>query len=121
MKSYYSQETGFFGNTNPRELLNKYGSPLYVYNEVILRERCREIIDLVSYPKYRVNYSAKANSNLQLLKIIHEEGLHADAVSSGVIYILEKLASNRMKSCLRAIMYQERKWNLQSKRCNNQC
>ena len=31
------------------------------------------------------------------------------------IYILEKLASNRMKSCLRAIMYQERKWNLQSK------
>ncbi|MGI6189433.1 MAG: diaminopimelate decarboxylase [Clostridiales bacterium] len=90
MKSYYSQETGFFGNTNPRELLNKYGSPLYVYNEVILRERCREIIDLVSYPKYRVNYSAKANSNLQLLKIIHEEGLHADAVSSGDIYILEK-------------------------------
>ncbi len=90
MKYYFTQESNFFGNTNPRVLLDKYGSPLYVYNEAILRERCKEMLDLVSYSKYRVNYSAKANSNLHLLKIIHEEGLHADAVSSGEIYILEK-------------------------------
>jgi diaminopimelate decarboxylase len=90
MKSYFTQETSFFGSTNPRELLNRYGSPLYVYNERILRERCKEILNMVSYSKYRVNYSAKANSNLHLLKIIHQEGLNADAVSSGEIYILEK-------------------------------
>ncbi|NLX71377.1 MAG: diaminopimelate decarboxylase [Clostridiales bacterium] len=89
MEYYFTQETNFFGNTNPRELLDKYGSPLYVYNEMILRKRCREIMELVDYQKYKVNYSAKANSNLHLLKIIHEEGLHADAVSYGEIYVLE--------------------------------
>ena len=46
-------------------------------------------MELVDYQKYKVNYSAKANSNLHLLKIIHEEGLHADAVSYGEIYVLE--------------------------------
>jgi len=77
----------FYGKTNPAELVEKYGSPLYVYNENILRERCREITGLVNYPKFIVNYSAKANCNLELLKIIREEGLHVDAMSPGEIYV----------------------------------
>lgn len=78
----------FWGKFNPEELLNKYGSPLYVYNERIVRERCREIRNLLPYPWFQVNYSAKANSNLELLRIIKEEGINADAVSTGEIYLL---------------------------------
>ena len=88
MKNYYTEKTNFFGGSKPSDLLKEYGSPLYVYNEAILRERCREMAHLVSYPHFVVNYSAKANSNLEILKIIREEGLHADAVSPGEIYLL---------------------------------
>ncbi len=88
MKNYYTTENNFYGNTSPNELLEKYGSPLYVYNESILRARCREMMSLISYPRFEVNYSIKANSNIHLLRIIQEEGLHADAISPGEIFIL---------------------------------
>ena len=86
--NYYSEKTNFYGNSSPAELLNEFGSPLYVYNESILREKCREISHLVKYPHFKPNYSIKANSNLQLLKIIREEGLSADAMSPGEIHVL---------------------------------
>ena len=88
MDNYFTRQTNFYGNTSPRELIQKYGSPLYVYNESILRERCREMVSLVSYPHFTVNYSCKANTNLELLKIIHQEGIHADAISPGEVHIL---------------------------------
>lgn len=88
MMNYFSAQTNFYGNTNPHELIATYGSPLYVYNEAILRERCREMSQLITYPRFKVNYSAKANSSLELLKIIREEGLDADAMSPGEIHVL---------------------------------
>jgi diaminopimelate decarboxylase len=88
MNSYYSTQTNFYGNTTPNQLIGTYGSPLYVYNETILRQRCREMTQLINYPQYKVNYSVKANSNLEILKIIREEGLDADAMSPGEIHAL---------------------------------
>lgn len=88
MDHYYSKKTNFYGNADPVELVDKFGSPLYVYNEKILRQRCRDMADFIPYANYTANYSTKANSNLELLKIIREEGLHADAMSPGEIYIL---------------------------------
>lgn len=88
MKEFYTQETNFYGNYSPEELVAKYGSPLYVYNESILRERCGEMANLVNYPHFRASYSTKANSNLHLLRIIREEGLHGDAMSPGEIHLL---------------------------------
>lgn len=72
------------------DLLEKYGSPLYVYNEKILRKRCRELKNLIPFDNFTVNYSAKANTNLELLKIVNEEGLDVDAMSPGEIFIEEK-------------------------------
>ncbi|HHW66125.1 diaminopimelate decarboxylase [Defluviitalea raffinosedens] len=85
--SNVTQSLNFFGNSDPFELIEEYGSPLYVYNERIFRERCREMKNLVSYPNFSVNYSVKANSNLQLLKIALEEGLNVDAMSPGEIFL----------------------------------
>ncbi len=81
----------FFDGFDPFALILTYGSPLYVYRESIFRERCREMMRLVSYPNFSVNYSVKANTNLTLLKIAREEGLHADAMSPGEIFV-EKAA-----------------------------
>ncbi len=74
-----------------RELIQKYGSPLYVYDETILRERCREMAGLLSGFHHSVSYSAKANTNTALLEMIRSEGIDADAMSPGEIY-LEQLA-----------------------------
>lgn len=77
----------FFGNTDPVQLTAKFGTPLYVYSENILRERCRDMKGLISYSNFTVNYSPKANSNLELIKIVRSEGLRVDAMSPGEIYV----------------------------------
>ncbi len=87
LKSKVTDSVNFFQNINPYDLVEKYGSPLYVYNERILRERCRELKNLIPYPNFSVNYSAKANSNLAFLEIVHEEGLNVDAMSPGEIFV----------------------------------
>jgi diaminopimelate decarboxylase len=83
----WTREQSFFGKTSPRSLAEKYGTPLYVYSERILRERCRELMGLIGYKNFSVNYSAKANTNPSILKIIREEGLSVDAMSPGEIYL----------------------------------
>jgi diaminopimelate decarboxylase len=82
-----TQEQNFYGNTDPIELAEKYGSPLYVYNETILRQRCQEMKNLVTYPNFVVTYSMKANGNLALLKIVRDEGLNVDTMSPGEVYV----------------------------------
>ncbi len=94
MQKIYTKVTdkmNFFQGIDPTELAEKYGTPLYVYNEKILRQRCRDLKNLVKYPNFVVDYSAKANSNLAFLEIVKSEGLEVDAMSPGEIYI-EKLA-----------------------------
>lgn len=88
MPVYYSQQNNFYGNNKPEGLVKTYGSPLYVYNETILRERCRDMVRFIPYPAIKANYSTKANSNLELLRIIRQEGLNADAMSPGEIHVL---------------------------------
>lgn len=86
MSTFYSSHTdsvNFFMGNNPFELVKNYSSPLYVYNENILRARCRELKNLCKLPSFVVNYSAKANANPALLRIMREEGLWVDAMSPG--------------------------------------
>jgi len=71
-------------------LVDTYGSPLYVYDETILRARCRELKSLLPNKNFKVNYSAKANTSLEILKIVNDEGLMVDAMSPGEIFIEQK-------------------------------
>ena len=73
----------FYKGHDPAALAAAYGSPLYVYNESIFRQRCRDMAGLTSYPRFKVNYAIKANANLTLLRIAKEEGLCADVSSPG--------------------------------------
>ncbi len=91
VRSTHTDLVNFFGKSSPRELAATYGTPLYVYNENILRQRCRDLLQLSGLPGFRVNYSAKANANPALLRIIREEGCVVDAMSPGELH-LNKLA-----------------------------
>src|SRR5665647_2050899 len=86
----FTQQTEFFGNSNPQLLAQEFGTPLYVYNEKILRERMKRMAHLITYPGFTANYSIKTNSNLSILKMALDEGLNADAMSPGEIFLLLK-------------------------------
>ncbi|MDR3176343.1 MAG: diaminopimelate decarboxylase [Desulfovibrio sp.] len=94
-----SAELGFFGSALPHELVRDFGTPLYVYNESVLRERCRELKGLSEDPGFRVCYSTKANGNPHLLRIIREEGLIADAMSPGELALLKRAGFRKEEIC----------------------
>jgi len=83
IRTRYTDSVNFFGSRTPYDLVEEFGSPLYVYNEAMLRQRCKDLLGLSSHPGFRVCYSGKANANLALLRIIRECGLCADAMSPG--------------------------------------
>ena len=94
MNKIYTKVTdqlNFWEGTDPTVLAEKYGTPLYVTNERILRQRCRDLKNFVTYPKFVVDYSAKANCGLAFLQVVRSEGLEVDAMSPGEIY-MERMA-----------------------------
>ncbi len=62
-------------------LIQNYGSPIYVYEESILRSQFRQLRDGFPENLLEIHYAMKANSNPALLKILCEEGCSIDAVS----------------------------------------
>lgn len=86
----FIEERDFFGGISPEELAKKYGTPLYVYNERIIREHMRNVAGVITKYPYRANYSIKANSNIEILKMALEEGNNADAMSEGEMRLLLK-------------------------------
>lgn len=69
------------------DLAKEYGTPLYVYEEAVLRERCRELKTMLKRSNFAVNYSMKANGNVALLEIVRSEGLRVDTMSPGEIFL----------------------------------
>ena len=69
------------GDIPAEEIMREYGSPLYVYEESVLRSQLRELLSGFPRDLVEIHYSMKANSNPSLLKIIFDEGGYIDAVS----------------------------------------
>lgn len=71
------------------ELAKKYGTPIYVMDEVTLRKIAREYKDAFSsYEKVNMMYASKALMTSQIAKILHEEGFGFDVVSGGEIFTI---------------------------------
>ena len=70
-------------------LAKKYGTPLYVMDEVTLRKIAREYKDAFSsYKKVNMMFASKALMTSQIAKILHEEGFGFDVVSGGEIFTI---------------------------------
>lgn len=80
----------WLSDSQVRQLLEQFGSPLYVYHEPTLRQRLRELVGLVRHRPFHASISVKANGNPHLLSIAREEGLRGDAMSPGEILLLER-------------------------------
>ena len=69
------------------ELLDTYGSPLYVYDGDRLRQTIQHITESIPYPRTRFHFASVTNGNLSLLRIFRDAnwGLHAN--TPGDIYL----------------------------------
>lgn len=88
---YLSQDSNgilHIANYSVLELTKKYGTPFYVMVEQEIREKLRSFKDAFKdYPNLKPQYAAKCNSNLEILKIVREEGFELDASSIGEIIL----------------------------------
>ncbi len=67
------------------KVAEKYGTPVYVYNENRIRRNYREFLLAFKsrYPATKIYYAYKVNTSLAILHILRQEGAYADVVSGG--------------------------------------
>lgn len=81
------------GGADACDLVDKFGSPIYVIDENRIRDNYNRFYNAFSkyYPDFKVFYACKANTNLAVMKILESEGCCVDTVSPGEVYTCEKL------------------------------
>lgn len=80
-------------NRTVNSLLEKYGSPLYVFQEKEFRENFTHLCDAMRkyYPKYIPAYSYKTNYTPFLCKLVKQMGGYAEVVSDMEYLVAKKL------------------------------
>lgn len=76
-------------STDPLALAAAYGTPLYVYDGSLIRQRYRELLSCFPWP-VRLFYAMKANYQPAILRILREEGASIDAVSPADVILALK-------------------------------
>lgn len=69
------------GGVNPLDLTEQYGAPLYVYDSAIIERQWKRITSAFTYPKTHFNYACKANTNINILRLLRGLGAGLDTVS----------------------------------------
>lgn len=86
----YIENVDFFKGNNIEDIAQKFGTPVYVYSEDIIRDRMHKVSEVITKYPYTANYSVKANTNIEILKLALSEGINCDAMSPGEITMLLK-------------------------------
>jgi diaminopimelate decarboxylase len=68
------------------DIINEYGTPLYVMVESEIRRRLRRFKKVFG-PAVSLQYAVKCNSNLEILRIAREEGFELDCSSVGELIL----------------------------------
>lgn len=69
------------------DLVERFGSPLFVYDAAIIRRQIDRLATAFAPIAPRLFYAMKANGNVAILRIMREAGLGCDAVSPGEISV----------------------------------
>ena len=69
------------GGCEAEALAGDFGTPLYVYEEEVIRGQCRLFRESFAAAAPDIHYAMKANFNPAILAIVRHEGLFIDAVS----------------------------------------
>jgi len=87
------------GGVSVGSLIEKYRTPLYIYDEKLIKNTARAFKDNFKSDIFdaEISYASKAGSNLYLLGLLKNEDLYLDTVSMGEIYIGLKAGFNPKK------------------------
>ena len=77
-------------NISLLDLAKEYGTPTYIYDLGVIAEKLDSLKKSFKWPKLRICYAMKANSNMDVLKLLRSKGASIDAVSYGDILIALK-------------------------------
>ncbi len=82
-----------------KSLADNFGTPLYVYDKQRILDNYNNLNSVFNkyYPKTKIHFSVKANSNLHLLKILADAGCGADCSSPVELFLAEKAGFNSEK------------------------
>ncbi|WP_272984780.1 diaminopimelate decarboxylase [Fervidicoccus fontis] len=69
------------GKITAKQLADQYGTPIYVYDKEVLLNNYERLKKSIKYRDLEVLYSCKANNNIDILKVLKEEGSGLDVVS----------------------------------------
>ena len=72
------------GGCDLLELAERFGTPLFVYDEAHLRARCRESVAAFGDG---VAYATKAFLCRAMARLAHEEGMHLDVATGGELHV----------------------------------
>ena len=79
----YKNNNLFVENVSVRRLASKLGTPFYLYSEGNIVENYKSFLNNFKKSKPLICFSVKANSNIQILKVLKKMGSGADVVSGG--------------------------------------
>ncbi|WP_124727277.1 diaminopimelate decarboxylase [Staphylospora marina] len=76
------------GGCDTVELARRYGTPLYVMDETLIRENMRTFVRAARETglRFKVAYASKAFNTMAICRIADEEGLMLDVVSGGELH-----------------------------------
>ena len=72
------------GGCDLLDVAHEFGTPLFVYDEQHLRDRCREAV--AAFPG-GVAYATKAFLCVAMARLAHEEGMHLDVATGGELHV----------------------------------
>lgn len=90
----------YFDGFSTLELAKEFDTPLYLLSEKRIRDNYDRLYGaLVNNYKYvRIYYAAKANTNLNVLRILQSQGAYLDTVSPGEVFLA--LSSGFTPDCI---------------------
>lgn len=108
LKKNYTNIDGMLhiGGLSVEYLRKKYGTPLYIYDQKLIKDTARAFRENFKSDIFasEVSFASKAGSNLYLLGLIKNEDLFLDTVSIGEMYIAMKAGFEPKKSTFMAII-----------------
>lgn len=69
------------GGVDLLEVCEEFDSPLYVYHADKIRAQFQKLKKAFSHVNVKIKYACKANTNLNILSLLHQEGAGLDTVS----------------------------------------
>ncbi len=81
------EQLKFLNSNQVREIARKFQTPVFVYSEIEIENRCKIAKNFPNAFGITVRYAMKANPNAKILKIMQKNGIHIDASS---IYEVER-------------------------------